>query len=296
MRPRTNVLHMDYDGIARRSRCCHFRIRHPRSKRCLLVNHCGYCWYCYPVRLPFWLRRLTWARASQNALKYHKPAIKPLSFAARVSGLAFDLARAVRPAGSAEVSGAQGWVPKIVSAKAVRNDLRVPLTLEGPARTMRGVPARDCDIFTTIGAPGATLTAWSWYWRARQRDTAGTAGGQSPGCRARQPPRRRACVRRTRRSCRPRDGETRVNLSRLRRATLAAFTLDCSRRFLAVHGQGRQARRAGGAPLKVVSRGSCHNSGSATRARNLRARSARLLMIAPAPASLRRSRLPGLLA
>jgi len=27
-----------------------------------------------------------------------------------------------------------------------RNDLRVPLTLEGPARTMRGVPARRCDL------------------------------------------------------------------------------------------------------------------------------------------------------
>ena len=41
------------------------------------------------------------------------------------SGLASGLALAVRPAGLAEVSGAQG---------------RVPLTLEGPARTMRGVP------------------------------------------------------------------------------------------------------------------------------------------------------------
>jgi hypothetical protein len=38
-------------------------------------------------------------------------------FAARLSGLASGLALAVRPAGLAEVSGAQGWVPKIVSAK-----------------------------------------------------------------------------------------------------------------------------------------------------------------------------------
>ena len=37
--------------------------------------------------------------------------------AARLSGLACGLAPAVRPAGSAEVSGAQGRVPKIVSAK-----------------------------------------------------------------------------------------------------------------------------------------------------------------------------------
>ena len=38
-------------------------------------------------------------------------------FAVRLSGQAFGLALAVRPAGSAEVSGAQGWVLKIVSAK-----------------------------------------------------------------------------------------------------------------------------------------------------------------------------------
>jgi hypothetical protein len=38
-------------------------------------------------------------------------------FAARVSGLAFGLALAVRPAELAEVSSAQGWVLKIVSAK-----------------------------------------------------------------------------------------------------------------------------------------------------------------------------------
>src|SRR5438046_8513896 len=38
-------------------------------------------------------------------------------FAARLSGLAFGLALAGRPAGSAEVSGAQGRVLKIVSAE-----------------------------------------------------------------------------------------------------------------------------------------------------------------------------------
>jgi len=41
---------------------------------------------------------------------------------------------------------------------------------------MRGVPApAGCDIFPAIGASGAKLTAWPWCWRARQRDTAGTA-------------------------------------------------------------------------------------------------------------------------
>jgi hypothetical protein len=39
-------------------------------------------------------------------------------------------------------SGAQGWVPEIVSAKRLENDLRVPLTPEGLTRTVRGVPAR----------------------------------------------------------------------------------------------------------------------------------------------------------
>jgi hypothetical protein len=63
-------------------------------------------------------------------------------FAARVPGLACGLALAVRPAGLAEVFGAQGRVLKIVSVKRLRNDLRVPLTLHGPARTMVGVPVR----------------------------------------------------------------------------------------------------------------------------------------------------------
>ncbi len=68
------------------------------------------------------------------------------------------------------------------------------------------------------------VTAWPWCWRARQRDTAGTAGGRSPGCRARQPPRRRACVRRTRRSCRPATARPRSNPGRLRRVSLAAHS------------------------------------------------------------------------
>jgi hypothetical protein len=46
-----------------------------------------------------------------------EPRRKLRRFAARLSGLAFGLAPAVRPAGAAEVSGAQGRVPKIVSAK-----------------------------------------------------------------------------------------------------------------------------------------------------------------------------------
>jgi hypothetical protein len=48
----------------------------------------------------------------QNAL----PNVR-VFIAARPSGLAFGLALAVRPAGLAEVSGAQGRVLKIVSAE-----------------------------------------------------------------------------------------------------------------------------------------------------------------------------------
>ena len=60
-------------------------------------------------------------------------------FAARVSGLAFGLALAVRPAGLVEAPGSRVG-SKDRFCEAVRNDLGVPLTLEGPARTMRGVP------------------------------------------------------------------------------------------------------------------------------------------------------------
>jgi hypothetical protein len=60
-------------------------------------------------------------------------------FAARVSGLAFSLALAVRPAGSAEAPGSR------VGASAHREATRPQgalLTPEGPTRTMRGVPVR----------------------------------------------------------------------------------------------------------------------------------------------------------
>ena len=64
--------------------------------------------------------------------------------------------------------------------EAVRNDLRVPLTLEGPTRTMRGVPARRCDISgdrcTRRDVDGLAVVL-----AGAAGDTAGTAGGRSPG-------------------------------------------------------------------------------------------------------------------
>jgi len=62
-------------------------------------------------------------------------------FAALISGLVSGLALAVRPAGSAEAPRARVG-PEDAFCGAVRKDLRVPLRVEGPGRTMRGVPAR----------------------------------------------------------------------------------------------------------------------------------------------------------
>jgi hypothetical protein len=62
-------------------------------------------------------------------------------FAARVPGLASGLALAVRPAGLAEAPASRAG-PEDAFCGAVRKDLRVPLTPEGPTRTMRGIPAR----------------------------------------------------------------------------------------------------------------------------------------------------------
>jgi hypothetical protein len=83
-----------------------------------------------------------------------------------------------------------------------------PLGWRGQPGQCAAFRPAGCDIFTAHDAPGAGASAWPWCWRARQRDTAGTAGGRSPGGRARQPPRRRICVRRTRRKLPPRNGET----------------------------------------------------------------------------------------
>ncbi len=70
-------------------------------------------------------------------LQASRDICRPRRFAARVSGLAFGLALAVRPAGLAEVSRVNGapGASRVVGCEA-------PLRLEGPAQTMRGVPAR----------------------------------------------------------------------------------------------------------------------------------------------------------
>ena len=52
-------------------------------------------------------------------------------------------------------------------------------------------------------------------------------------------------------SCRPATARPRVNPGRLRRVALAALPPQLLAPVLTAHGQGRQARRAGGAPLKL---------------------------------------------
>jgi hypothetical protein len=132
----------------------------------------------------------------------------PQRFAARLQGLASGLALAVRPAGLALGLRRSRVGPEDRFCGAVRNDLRVPLTLEGPARTMRGVPVQCCDTFAVIVASGACMSAWRCGWRPRCREgAAGTACGRSRGSRARQP---LASVglpfRRARANLSPRDG------------------------------------------------------------------------------------------
>ena len=137
--------------------------------------------------------------------------------------------------------------------EAVRNDLRVPLTLEGPTRTMRGVPAPGrCDIFTTSGALGAMVTAWSWCWR-------GAAAGYGGD---RRRPVTGGAVRGSRRAVglasEGRGESCRLATARPPGWTQAAYDGHPGRSFLSTArvrpdccGRGGQARRAGGAPLKT---------------------------------------------
>jgi hypothetical protein len=63
-------------------------------------------------------------------------------FAARVSGLACAWPLPSGPRVGRGLRRSRVG-PEDRFCEAVRNDLRVPLTLEGPTRTMRGVPARS---------------------------------------------------------------------------------------------------------------------------------------------------------
>jgi hypothetical protein len=168
-------------------------------------------------------------------------------FAAHASGLASGLALAVRPAGPVEAPGSTARQRRVPRSR-MRSTVEAGGT--GPDNARRSGPG-DCDTLPAIHALGVRLTAWSCCWRARHREgAAGSVGGRSPGSRARQPPRRRACGRRTRRKLPPRNGEfpgepqppTAGHPSRSLPST-ACGRPRCSR-------PGRQAWRAEGAPLK----------------------------------------------
>ena len=113
-------------------------------------------------------------------------------------GPGLGLALAVRPAGSTEAPGSTARRRRVPLAGC-----GAPLRLEGPTWTMRGIPAPGGLAFARArDVPAAPLTAWLLR-RGGAGSAAGTPCGRSPGAGARQSPRRRASVRRTRRSCRP---------------------------------------------------------------------------------------------
>ena len=107
-------------------------------------------------------------------------------------------------------------------------------TLHGDRRSWR-----DADGLAVVLADAA-----AGYGRGPQ------AAGHR-GRRARQSPRRRLASEGRGDSCRPATARPRLNPGRPRRVTPAALPSRLLAPVLAVHGRGRQARRAGGAPLNV---------------------------------------------
>src|SRR5438045_681420 len=92
-------------------------------------------------------------------------------------GPGLGLALAVRPAGPVEAPGSTARRRR-VPRSGMRSTVEAGGT--GPDNARRSGPVA-VDILPATGAPAAMLTAWPWCWRARQRDTAGTAGGRSAG-------------------------------------------------------------------------------------------------------------------
>jgi hypothetical protein len=144
-------------------------------------------------------------------------------------------------------SGPLGWQrlqcsrvgPEDRFCEAVRNDLRVPLTLEGPARTMRGVPA--LVIVTSSRLPahlargpttGLLLAGATQRELRRGPQAAGRRGAVSGSRRARRAAARKGASE----AAAPATVLPRVDLSRLRRVTLAAsLSPGCPRSPLAAH-------------------------------------------------------------
>jgi hypothetical protein len=169
-------------------------------------------------------------------------------FAARASGLAFGLALAVRPAGLAEAPGSTARRRR-VPRSGMRSTVEAGGASPDNARHRSGPVG--CDILTATGVLGAMISAWPWCWRARQRDTAGTASGRSPGILCAAARRAVGLASEGRgESCRPATARPRVNPGRLLRVTLAVHSLSTARACPRHSRPGRRARRAEGAPLK----------------------------------------------
>jgi hypothetical protein len=99
-------------------------------------------------------------------------------FAVRAPGRAFGLALAVRPAGSAEAPGSTARQRRVPLAGC-----EAPLRLEGPTRTMRGVPPPPPRLYWhrrgSHKAIGLILTdgrGTGPIWRDRMRPVTGAAG------------------------------------------------------------------------------------------------------------------------
>ena len=129
--------------------------------------------------------------------------------------------------------------------EAVRNGLRVPLTLEGPARTMRGVPVRWLRHLHGGRRPWREADESGRGAGGRQRGTARTAAAGHRGAVRGSSPRRRACVRRTRRKLPPRNGETPGELRPLTAGHPGRSFPSTARARLAVHGHTAGAVRPG---------------------------------------------------
>ena len=148
-----------------------------------------------------------------------------LRFAARFRAWPSGLALAVRPAGLAEAPGSTARRRRVP-----RSGMRSTVEAGGasPDNARRSGP-----VAVTSSRRSAHLARCCRPGRGAGGRGSGIRRGPQAaghrGRRARQPPRRRARVRRTRRSCRPATARPRVNPGRLRRVTLAAFSLSTAR-------------------------------------------------------------------
>jgi hypothetical protein len=161
-------------------------------------------------------------------------------------GLASGLALAARPAGLAEAPGSTARRRRVRAERGCG----APLTLEGPTRTMRGVPACGCDVRPAIGTPcasGVGLVLLVLRGNEALRRGPAAAGGGAAVRDSRRA--RRAAARKGASEAAALLRRVPGDPGHLRLVILTAHLA----RLLAparVTGPGRKAWRAEGAPLK----------------------------------------------